>query len=115
MIFVRYIAHYSFLRIKATTQKPVEHSSAPSEDALPAYLLDREEVTRSKVLSSTLKQLRKEKAGKWSMPIQAVRPIADQEMFRVLRSGKRKSFHSFLLSLILCCCYSCFPTNREYV
>lgn len=87
-----------FFRIKVKTEKDVEHSAPPSEDALPAYLLDREEVTRSKVLSNTLKQLRKEKAGKWSMPIQSVRPIADQEMFRVLRSGKRKSlFYIFVI------------------
>ncbi|KAH7825451.1 putative ribosome biogenesis protein N [Monocercomonoides exilis] len=77
-------------KIKVTTEKQVEHSAPPNEEALPAYLLDREEVTRSKVLSNTLKQLRKEKAGKWSMPIQSVKAISDQEMFRVLKTGKRR-------------------------
>lgn len=58
--------------------------------ALPAYLLDRENVTRAKVLSNTLKQKRKEKAGKWSVPLPRVKPISEDEMFRVVKTGKRK-------------------------
>jgi ribosome biogenesis protein NSA2 len=43
---------------------------APKDGAaLPAYLLDREVVTRAKVLSNSLKQKRKEKAGKWNVPL----------------------------------------------
>jgi ribosome biogenesis protein NSA2 len=41
------------------------------------------------VLSNTIKQKRKEKAGKWEVPLPKVRPIAEDEMFRVMRSGKR--------------------------
>jgi len=37
------------------------------------------------VLSNTIKQKRKEKAGKWEVPLPKVRGIAEQEMFRVLR------------------------------
>ena len=58
---------------------------------MPAYLLDREATTRAKVLSNTIKQKRKEKAGKWEVPLPKVRPIAEDEMFRVIRSGKRKT------------------------
>ncbi|CAA0822423.1 Ribosomal protein S8e family protein [Striga hermonthica] len=61
------------------------------EGALPAYLLDRDETTRAKVLSNTIKQKRKEKAGKWEVPLPKVRPVAEEEMFRVIRSGKRKT------------------------
>jgi ribosome biogenesis protein NSA2 len=61
------------------------------EGAVPAYLLDREEQTRSKVLSNTLKQKRKEKAGKWNVPLPKVRPVADDEMFKVVKTGKRKA------------------------
>ncbi|CAK9156472.1 unnamed protein product [Ilex paraguariensis] len=39
------------------------------EGAVPAYLLDRETTTRAKVLSNTIKQKRKEKAGKWEVPL----------------------------------------------
>jgi len=63
---------------------------AVPEGAVPAYLLDREATTRAKVLSNTIKQKRKEKAGKWEVPLPKVRPIAEDEMFKVLKSGKRR-------------------------
>ena len=43
------------------------------------------------MLSNSIKQKRKEKAGKWDVPIPKVKPVADDEMFKVLRSGKRKA------------------------
>lgn len=61
-----------------------------NDGAVPAYLLDREEVSRAKVLSNTVKQKRKEKAGKWTVPIPKVKPVADDEMFRQFKSGKRQ-------------------------
>ena len=61
-----------------------------NDTAVPAYLMDREGVSRSKVLSNTVKQKRKEKAGKWTVPIPKVKAIADDEMFRQMRSGKRQ-------------------------
>jgi ribosome biogenesis protein NSA2 len=61
------------------------------DGAIPAYLLDRDETTRAKVLSNTIKQKRKEKAGKWDVPLPKVRPIAEDEMFKVIRTGKRKT------------------------
>merc|ERR1719316_2110967 len=60
------------------------------EGQMPAYLLDREEQARTKVLANTIKQKRQEKAGRWQVPLPKVRPIAEDEMFRVLRSGKRR-------------------------
>ena len=60
------------------------------EGAMPAYLLDREEQARTKMLANTIKQKRQEKAGRWQVPLPKVRPIAEDEMFRVLRSGKRR-------------------------
>ena len=65
----------------------VEEPAAGS--AVPAYLLDREQTARAKVLSNSIKQKRKEKAGKWEVPLPKVRPVAEDEMFKVLRSGKR--------------------------
>ncbi|KAI0563250.1 constituent of 66S pre-ribosomal particles Nsa2p [Gracilaria domingensis] len=70
---------------KKTTQE-----QQVQDGALPAYLLDREQQTRSKVLSNTLKQKRKEKAGKWDVPLPKVRPIAEDEMFKVIKTGKRQ-------------------------
>lgn len=60
------------------------------EGAVPAYLLDREGQSQAKVLSNMLKQKRKEKAGKWDVPIPKVRATADSEVFKVIKTGKRK-------------------------
>lgn len=40
-----------------------------------------------------MKQKRKEKAGKWSVPIPKVNPVTDDEMFKVVKSGKRKRMY----------------------
>lgn len=60
------------------------------DGAVPAYLLDREGVNRSKILSNTIKQKRKEKAGKWAVPVPKVKAMTEDEMFKIMRSGKRK-------------------------
>lgn len=70
-------------------KKRADVDQAP-EGAVPAYLLDREAQTRSKVLSNTLKQKRKEKVGKWDVPLPKVRPVAEDEMFKVVKTGKRQ-------------------------
>ena len=50
--------------IKAHEEKKVDVKVDDVKDgSKPAYLLDREEVNRSKILSNTIKQKRKEKAG----------------------------------------------------
>ncbi|KYQ99795.1 hypothetical protein DLAC_03742 [Tieghemostelium lacteum] len=60
------------------------------EGAVPAYLLDREGVSRAKVLSNMVKQKRKEKAGRWDVPLPKVRAISENEMFKVIKTGKRQ-------------------------
>ncbi|XP_074593958.1 NSA2 ribosome biogenesis factor-like IP259 [Brevipalpus obovatus] len=60
------------------------------DGAIPAYLLDRENQSRSKVLSNMIKQKRKEKAGKWEVPIPKVQAQSDAEVFKVIKTGKRK-------------------------
>ncbi|OMH79537.1 Ribosome biogenesis protein NSA2-like protein [Zancudomyces culisetae] len=61
------------------------------EGAVPAYLLDREGEKRAKVLSNMIKQKRKEKAGKWDVPLPKVRGISEEETFKVIKTGKRKT------------------------
>uniref|UniRef100_A0A7S1FBT0 Ribosome biogenesis protein NSA2 homolog n=1 Tax=Noctiluca scintillans TaxID=2966 RepID=A0A7S1FBT0_NOCSC len=85
---------------KATMKKTIKHhqeKDAKAKDgdevkagAVPAYLLDREQVRRTKVLSNMIKQKRKEKAGKWQVPIPKVKAMTEDEMFKILRTGKRK-------------------------
>lgn len=73
---------------KDTTTK---NDNATPSGAVPAYLLDRQAVSRAKILSNTVKQKRKDKAGKWAVPVPKVRPIAESEMFKVLRTGKKRA------------------------
>jgi len=92
--------HQKRLKEKATMRKTMamhnernnKHANddAIAEGAVPAYLLDRQGVSRAKVLSNTIKQKRKDKAGKWEVPIPKVKPVADDEMFKVLRTGSKK-------------------------
>lgn len=59
-------------------------------NAVPTYLMDRNESNNAKVLSNTLKQKRKEKAGKWTVPVAKVRPVTEDDVFRVVMTGKRQ-------------------------
>eukprot|EP01053_Blabericola_migrator_P001656 Blabericola_migrator_1__1655@NODE_1445_length_4532_cov_230_960806_g958_i0_p1_GENE_NODE_1445_length_4532_cov_230_960806_g958_i0NODE_1445_length_4532_cov_230_960806_g958_i0_p1_ORF_typecomplete_len259_score56_25Ribosomal_S8e/PF01201_22/6_1e47DUF3746/PF12562_8/9_7e02DUF3746/PF12562_8/0_14_NODE_1445_length_4532_cov_230_960806_g958_i023923168 len=77
-------------KIRAHEQKEVETPAPKPEGALPPYLLDRQNVNRTKVLTNMIKQKRKEKAGKWQVPIPKVKAMTEAEMFKVLRTGKRK-------------------------
>lgn len=86
-------------RIRAHEQKRVKSDNNNDDDdlnrrdqpAIPAYLLDRGGQNSAKILSNTIKQKRKEKAGKWAVPLPKVRGVAEDEMFKVLRTGKRKT------------------------
>lgn len=60
------------------------------EGAVPAYLLDREGQTRAKVLSNMIKQKRKEKAGKWEVPLPKVKGVSETEVFKVVKTGKTR-------------------------
>ncbi|KAF1740781.1 hypothetical protein MXB_1320, partial [Myxobolus squamalis] len=87
--------------IKAHEKKMVKtpDKNVDTSTAIPAYLLDRDNSNRSKILSNMIKQKRKEKAvtfylyypqGKWSVPIPKVRSVGEDEAFKVILSGKRK-------------------------
>lgn len=69
---------------------PKEHNPEDG-DALPTYLLDRQQPNSAKALSSSIKQKRLEKADKFSVPLPKVRGISEEEMFKVLKSGKRRN------------------------
>lgn len=78
-------------KIQAHEEKKVKKQTEQVEDgALPTYLLDRGVQSSAKVLSNMIKQKRKEKAGKWDVPIPKVRAQSDAEVFKVLRSGKTR-------------------------
>lgn len=78
-------------KIKAHEERNTKKNAEPSRDeAVPTFLLDRDMVSRAKVLSNMIKQKRKEKAGKWDVPIPKVKAQSDSEVFRVVKSGKTK-------------------------
>lgn len=89
--------HAEKIQMKKTIKMHEEKSAkqktgdAVPEGAVPAYLLDREGEKRAKILSNMVKQKRKEKAGKWNVPLPKVRGIAEDEIFKVLKSGKSRT------------------------
>jgi len=88
--------HAEKVEMKKTINMHEERKNKHKEDdmvkegAVPAYLLDRQTVSRAKVLSNSVKQKRKERAGKWTVPLPKVRPISEDEMFKVIKTGKRQ-------------------------
>ncbi|XP_045482943.1 ribosome biogenesis protein NSA2 homolog isoform X1 [Harmonia axyridis] len=78
-------------KIQAHEEKKVKKTSDKvAEGAVPDYLLDRANQSQAKVLSNMIKQKRKEKAGKWDVPIPKVRAQSDAEVFKVVKTGKSK-------------------------
>jgi hypothetical protein len=78
-------------QIRAHEERTVK-SAAPSEPSstpLPQYLLDRTQPTSAKALSSAIKNKRNEKAARFSVPLPRVRGIAEEEMFKVVKTGKK--------------------------
>jgi len=90
------VQHAKKVQLKKTLKQHDERNvkapaeSAPSTTALPTYLLDRQQQSNAKALSSAIKQRRKDKAAKYSVPLPKVRGIAEEEMFKVMRTGKGK-------------------------
>ncbi|KAM0674216.1 Ribosome biogenesis protein [Gurleya vavrai] len=67
--------------------KGTDKTQTESKEALPTFLLDREDTARA--LSDKVKQQRQEKASKYSVPIAKVKGIPEIETFSVFKSGKR--------------------------
>jgi ribosome biogenesis protein NSA2 len=87
-------------KIKAHEERNVK-SAGPKEEnkeAMPQYLLDRTRGQDAKALSSQIKEKRKEKAAKFSVPLPKVRGISEEEVFKVIKTGKKthkkRSFYS---------------------
>ncbi|SBT86901.1 ribosomal protein S8e, putative [Plasmodium malariae] len=77
--------------IKQHEAKDVKVAEKVRDDnGLPSYLLDRNQVRYTKVLTNLLKQKRKSKAGKWQLPVPKIQALNEAEMLRVVKSGKRR-------------------------
>ena len=91
--------------IKMHEERNNKHKTAdePVQDgAVPSYLLDRENQSKAKVLSNMIKQKRKEKAGKWQVPLPKVKGMDEAEVFKVQASGKRQSRHLCIYLVTRC-------------
>jgi ribosome biogenesis protein NSA2 len=77
--------------IKAHEERNIKSSEAaePSSIPLPQYLLDRSSEKNAKALSSAIKQKRSEKAARFSVPLPKVRGISEEEIFKVVKTGKK--------------------------
>lgn len=81
-------------KIKQHEESKVKGPAKPKEnpdEALPAYLLDRQQPNSAKALSTSIKQKRLEKADKFSVPLPKVKGMSEEEMFKVVKTGKSKS------------------------
>ncbi|KAF1975238.1 TGF-beta-inducible nuclear protein-like protein 1 [Bimuria novae-zelandiae CBS 107.79] len=78
-------------QIRAREEKSVKTSepAEPATEALPSYLLDRSNERNAKALSSAIKQKRNEKAARFSVPLPKVKGISEEEMFSVVKTGKK--------------------------
>jgi len=79
-------------KIKAHEEKDADQKEPNfvPDGAIPAYLMEREGVSRTKILSNMVKQKKKEKAGKWALPVSKVKAMSEDEMFKVLRTGSKR-------------------------
>ena len=78
-------------KIKAHEERNIQTAGAADPaNPVPQYLLDRSAPTVAKGLSSAIKERRKEKAARFSVPLPKVRGISEEEMFRVVKTGKTK-------------------------
>jgi ribosomal protein S8E len=76
--------------IKAHEERNVKTADEKEPSTpMPSYLLDRTNPTSAKALSSAIKNKRAEKAAKFSVPLPKVRGISEEEMFNVVKTGKK--------------------------
>lgn len=78
--------------IKAHEEKSMKKKQGPEDpkNALPTYLLDREKESNAKSLSTAIKQRRKDKAARFAVPLPKVRSVAEEEAFKVIKTGSKK-------------------------
>ena len=76
--------------IKAHEERNVKTADEQDPSTpMPAYLLDRANPSSAKALSSAIKNKRAEKSAKFSVPLPKVRGISEEEMFSVVKTGKK--------------------------
>ena len=69
-------------RIRQHEEKNVKtpNEAEPSGEPLPEYLIDRSNLGQAKALSSAIKDSRKDKAARFSVPLPRVKGISEEEV-----------------------------------
>lgn len=84
-------------KIKQHNKSETESSSKKdNSEALPGYLLDRNEKSTAKMISSSIKQKRQEKVNKYMVPLPRVKGLLEEEMFKVVKTGRKNSWKRML-------------------
>lgn len=89
----------NLIRKKNKNNDADDGNNGLGDDALPTYLLDRKQNNQkgkdsdnlAKAISSSIKQKRLEKTTKYSVPLPKVKGISEEEMFKVIKTGSKKS------------------------
>ncbi|ETS87334.1 Ribosome biogenesis protein nsa2 [Pestalotiopsis fici W106-1] len=77
-------------QIKAHEERNVKSAAEQDHSTpLPQYLLDRSNPTSAKALSSAIKNRRNDKAARFAVPLPKVKGISEEEMFKVINTGKK--------------------------
>ncbi|KAK8082088.1 ribosomal protein S8e/ribosomal biogenesis NSA2 [Apiospora saccharicola] len=77
-------------QLKAHEERDVKSAGDKDPSApLPNYLLDRSNPSTAKALSTSIKNKRKDAAARFAVPLPKVKGIAEEEMFKVLQTGKK--------------------------
>ncbi|TDZ28245.1 Ribosome biogenesis protein nsa2 [Colletotrichum spinosum] len=77
-------------QIKAHDERNVKTNNEKEPDEpIPAYLLDRNNPSTAKAISSQIKNKRAEKAARFSVPIPKVAGISEADLFKVVGTGKK--------------------------
>merc|ERR1711977_345012 len=64
------------------TEDRLKVDDGTPKNSVPAYLLERGHTNSVKLMSESIKLKRKEKAGKWELPLPKVRSIKEEEIFK---------------------------------
>ncbi|KAK7951441.1 ribosomal protein S8e [Apiospora aurea] len=77
-------------QLKAHEERDVKSAGDKDPSApLPNYLLDRSNPSTAKALSTAIKNKRKDAAARFAVPLPKVKGIAEEEMFKVIQTGKK--------------------------
>merc|ERR1711976_126126 len=71
-------------------QNQKKMSEFQQQNVIPVYLMERENLPKSKVLTNNLREKRREKSNRWAVPLPKIRALNETETVKIEKTGKRK-------------------------